>query len=377
MDDYKRNGHAESKYNPFRALKTRAGLPEPPQAPHPVQSADLSRAVLIHPAGVNANTHQHTPGWFPKTAPHPPEPNTDLSKRDKRKQQISARLHKLEYLFAANSDNYYRELLHNLQTKLATLQQGSDPELVHTWTTFSEQRDYELLRLRLWEEYQVKMVEEQYQDDVVRANANRDNMIRLIKEKLYDKMQRQIKQLKEEKLLLNLVNASLWSTHNAELAANTAALTAAAASIGDRRLLRKRELSTKFTAGEAEYLSDGGSGNTSAAVGYISASGKRRRHYATRYSSNDESSGMTSGAGKTTAAASSGNDSNLSDKDYDALNSLIMDNDDGGASLVMLDHREQAKVNTRAAHRQFLGPQGLKAEELNDDLELLRAATGG
>ena len=269
-------------------------------------------------------------------------------------------------------------MLHNLQTKLATLQQGTDADLQVEWTAFGEQRDYELLRLRLWEEYQVKMVEQEYQNDVIRANTNRDNMIRLIKEKLYDKMQRQIKQLKEEKLLLNLVNASSWSTQNAELAATTAALTAAAATIGARRLLRKRELSSKFTAGEAEYLSDGGSGGTSAAAGYISASGKRRRHYATRYSSNDESSGMTSAAGgKTNAvAASSGNDSNLSDKDYDTLNKLIMNNDDGGASLVMLDHPEPAKVSSRAAHKQFVGPQGLKPEELNDDLELLRAATG-
>lgn len=302
----------------------------------------------------------------------------NLSKRDKRKHQISSRLHKLEYLFEAESDSYYRGLLHNLQTKLATLQQGTDADLQVEWTAFGEQRDYELLRLRLWEEYQVKMVEQEYQNDVIRANTNRDNMIRLIKEKLYDKMQRQIKQLKEEKLLLNLVNASSWSTQNAELAATTAALTAAAATIGDRRLLRKRELSSKFTAGEAEYLSDGGSGGTSAAAGYISASGKRRRHYATRYSSNDESSGMTSAAGgKTNAvAASSGNDSNLSDKDYDTLNKLIMNNDDGGASLVMLDHPEPAKVSSRAAHKQFVGPQGLKPEELNDDLELLRAATG-
>ena len=72
----------------------------------------------------------------------------------------------------------------------------------------------------------------------------------------------------------------------------------------------------------------------------------------------------------------SGNESNLSDKDYDALNTLIMGNEDGGVSLVLLDNAQanSNKPNTRGLNKQFTGLQGLKPEELNDDLTLLRNA---
>lgn len=299
-------------------------------------------------------------------------------------------------MFSGDRDNFYKALLHNLQNTLATLQQGTNEKFLVKKENLEEERDYELTRLRLWEEYQVMRIEEEYKEDLSKAQENQDKMIKLIKEKHYDKLQKQIKQLKEDKLLLNLVNANSWSSNTANNS-STAALNAAAAStlhLADRRSLRKRELSSRLTAGEADDLSDGtGSttapSNLSAANGYISASGKRRRHYATRYSSNDE---MSSGITSTTAsnkngngnghsslhnnAVSSGNESNLSDKDYDALNNLIMGNEDGGVSLVLLD-KDQSDANkphTRGLNKQFTGLQGLKPEELNDDLTLLRNA---
>lgn len=299
-------------------------------------------------------------------------------------------------MFSGDRDNFYKALLHNLQNTLATLQQGTNEKFLDMKEKLEEERDYELTRLRLWEEYQVKRIEEEYKEDLSKAQEDHDRMIKLIKEKLYDKLQKQIKQLKEDKLLLNLVNANSWSSNTAK-DSSTAALNAAAAStlqLADRRSLRKRELSSRLTAGEADDLSDTGAGSTTAgnmstANGYISASGKRRRHYATRYSSNDEmSSGITSTAasGKNNHgnghsnlvnnAASSGNESSLSDKDYDALNTLIMGNEDGGVSLVLLQNTQSHsnRPNTRGVNKQFTGLQGLKPEELNDDLTLLRNA---
>lgn len=67
-----------------------------------------------------------------------------------------------------------------------------------------EARDYELTKLRLWEEYQVKSIEMEYHQALQKAKENHDKMIKLIKEKLYDKLQKQIKTLKEDKYLLNL-----------------------------------------------------------------------------------------------------------------------------------------------------------------------------
>lgn len=310
-----------------------------------------------------------------------------MSKREKRRLQITSRLSKLTTTFTADKDNFYRALLHNLQTSLATLQQGTNEDFLRRRAQLEEARDYELTKLRLWEEYQVKRIETEYKEDIAKAKENHDRIVKLVKEKLYDKLQKQIKQLKEDKLLLNLVNANSWSAvegNDSQTAALNAMAAANALNISDRRSLRKRELSSRFGAGEAE-LSDGGGHSTTAngSRGYISASSKRRRHYATRYSSNDEhSSGITSTTASHqhkhghTNGVSSGNDSNFSDKDYDALNSIIMDNGDGGMSLLLdLANRSAGRPNTRNSHKQFIGVQGLKPEELNDDLLLLRNAT--
>lgn len=254
---------------------------------------------------------------------------------------------------------------------MATLQQGVNEEFMEMKSELEVTRDFELTKLRLWEEYQVKRCEDEYKSDLQIAKENHDKMVKLIKEKLYDKLQNEIKQLKEDKLLLNLVNANSWGN---SLDPTTVALNSIAGStLNDRRSLRKREFS-RFTSGEAEDLSDGGSGNTTS--GYFSSNGKRRRHYATRYSSNDETSSVQQSHNHSKLnqnGLSSGNDSNLSDKDYDALNSIIMNNEDGGVSLILADKRQQGKT-TRNNNKQFVGVQGLKPEELNDDLNLLRGA---
>lgn len=101
---------------------------------------------------------------------------------------------------------FYRNLLHELQNKLATLQQGTNEDFMTKKIGLEEVRDYELTKLRLWEEYQVKRIESEYREDLDRAKEQHDKMIKLIKEKLYDKLQQQIKHLKEDKFLVNLVN---------------------------------------------------------------------------------------------------------------------------------------------------------------------------
>lgn len=322
-----------------------------------------------------------------------------MNKRDKKRQQIGSRLSKLETTFSDDRNNFYRALLHNLQTTLATIQQGTNEDYRQKKNDLEETRDYELTRLRLWEEYQVKRVEDEYKEDISKAKENYDMMIKLLKEKFYDKLQKQVKQLKEDKLLLNLVNASSWNTGSSQdstVSALTAAAAASSINLNDRRSLRKREFHSRFTSGEADDLSDSGLGSSAAnaflrgsgsgagSPGYVSsASNKRRRHYATRYLSNDElSSGLTTSTGNNynngpkmaSAGVSSGNDSNLSDKDYDALNSLIMNNEEGGVSQIFAQSKNSGRPNTRGSNKQFVGVQGLKLEELNDDLKLLRNA---
>ncbi|KAI3406071.2 KTR5 [Candida oxycetoniae] len=319
-----------------------------------------------------------------------------VNKRDKKRSNIAARLNKLELTFRNDRDMFYRNSLHELQNKLASLQQGSNEDYLTQKIRLEETRDYELTKLRLWEEYQVKRVEREYRLDLQKAQENHDKMIKLIKEKLYDKLQKQIKNLKEDKYLLNLLNGNSYSNDEMDhISVKDARL-----SLHDRRSLRKRaEHIGRFTSGEIDDLSDGGGGILSSSSvaaaaaaaaagnesGYIS-SGKRRRLYATRYSSNDEASSTNSARpsnnnshgqsqnynAKNNGGVSSGYESNLSDKDYDALNTLIMED---GQSLIHdgLDGNEVSsyKVQTRGSHKQFVGPQGLKPEELNDDLTLL------
>lgn len=311
---------------------------------------------------------------------------TAVNKKDKRRQQIATRLSKLETTFGDDNGTFYRSVLHNLLTSLAGIQQGTDSEFVAKSTELEQARDYELTRLRLWEEYQVKRVETEYKEDIAQAKETYHMMVKLLKEKFYDKLQRQVKQLKEDKLLLNLINASLWNStkNDATVSALTAAAAASSLSVNDRRSLRKRDFHSRFASGETDDLSESnlsggfylrGSGSGSAAAGYVStSSGKRRRHYATRYSSNDE---LSSAAGakenvKLAGTASSGNDSNLSDKDYDALNQMIMNNEEGVPMI--FGSKTKAHANTRSSHKQFVGVQGLRPEELNSDLVLLRNA---
>lgn len=68
------------------------------------------------------------------------------------------------------------------------LQQGTNEELVAKKIRLEEERDYELTKLRLWEEYRVKRIESEYNEDLSKAKDNHDKMIKLIKEKLYDKL---------------------------------------------------------------------------------------------------------------------------------------------------------------------------------------------
>ncbi|OBA18069.1 hypothetical protein METBIDRAFT_47899 [Metschnikowia bicuspidata var. bicuspidata NRRL YB-4993] len=317
------------------------------------------------------------------------------SKKDKRRQQIAARLGKLEAGFADGSASYYRGLLHNLQATLAAIQQGTHGEYVRRKGALEQVRDYELTRLRLWEEYQVTRAEHEYAAAMHTATANYDMMVKLLKEKYYDKLQSQARRLKEDKLLLNMVNASLWAAPGAYPAA--AALGPAASLLADRRPRRKREYPARLADSALDELLDPGSARL-AASGHVSAgytsglvkrrrhyatryslndehTGSRRRHYATRYSLNDEHTGSVASAGAPPPGAASGNDSNLSDKDYDTLNHLIMNPPDGGVLRVLLEReRPGGRPHTRGAHRQFVGVQGLRPDELNDDLTLLRNA---
>ncbi|CAI5756045.1 unnamed protein product [Candida verbasci] len=339
------------------------------------------------------------------------------SKRDKKKLNISSKLNKLEFTFRNDRDIFYRNSLHDLQNKLATLQQGTNDDFQFKRIQLEEIRDYELVKLKLWQQYQINRIQIEHKQDLNKAKLNHEKMIKLIKEKLFDKLQRQKQDLKEEKFLLNVVNGSSWNSNHPHSSSLSSSLPSSEL---DRRSLRKREYFGKLI--EEGEISDGNqsqsnihnnnnnnnnsnnnnnnnynnNNNNNNNSGYLS-SGKRRRIITanSKYSSNDElsSSNALTGTGTGTGTPSiphlhnlhknnhSGYESNLSDKDYDALNLLIMENDEGGKGLDFFNNSifnngngSNGRVQTRGAHKQFIGPQGLKPDELNEDLLELQNA---
>lgn len=282
---------------------------------------------------------------------------------------MGIKVSKHESNFKLEKDFYYRDYANSIQLSLFTLHQNSNDKFLLMKNDLDLDRDYELLRLKLYRDYRIAQVELEYKQDLLRAKDDEEKMIGLIKDKLHEKLTLQINQLKDDKMLLNLVNAALYNgdsfNNDSFNGLNLAAL--------KKRSLRKREISSRFTTGEADDLSDAGTASAKPEhSGYISAS-KRRRQYTTRYSSNDEmSSGVNIDKNNINITKSfSANDSNLSDKDYDAISSLIIKN---GEVSLFNENKTIGKPNTRGSHRQFAGVNGLKPEELQQDLDLLKAS---
>lgn len=323
---------------------------------------------------------------------------SDPSKRDKKRHQILSRLVKLDQTLYSERDHFYRNLLAALQASLASLHQGSHPEYARYRHSLHLKRDFNLTQLRLWHNYQVSSARKNHASDVATAKANHARFSALIKDKLRAKLEQQIRTLKEEKLIHNLVSANSWgeasrsdinSSAAAEAAEAASALTAAAAASNlhlapDRRSLRRREQNFRFGPGDPDDCSDTGHASTTnaekrnilASLLFDAASGKRRRHYATRYLLNDElSSGVTTGlavvGSKNGNRNGNGSSDTWSDKDYDDLAQLIMEPHMNGISLLASD--QNTRQSNRGPGKQFTGVQGLKPEELQDDLQLLKS----
>ncbi|ONH70174.1 Transcriptional regulatory protein SDS3 [Cyberlindnera fabianii] len=68
-----------------------------------------------------------------------------------------------------------------------------------SYTDFEEERDLELVRLALFEKYEIDRAEKDFYEEVEMANKEHDEMVKLVKERLYASLERQVKQLKEDK----------------------------------------------------------------------------------------------------------------------------------------------------------------------------------
>lgn len=137
--------------------------------------------------------------------------NLTALKKDKRRQTILNKLTKLEEKFHEEKDFYYRNNLHDLQLSLSTLHNNTNDECLTRIEDFRELRDAELTRLRLGEEYLVYRTANLFKYEYEKTQESYDNLIKQVKQKLYEKINKKIVNLKQEKLLMD-VSTSMTHT---------------------------------------------------------------------------------------------------------------------------------------------------------------------
>ncbi|KAF5099555.1 hypothetical protein D0Z03_000987 [Geotrichum reessii] len=105
-------------------------------------------------------------------------------------------------------------MLHALQSTLSSLHAGTNPEFLEKLADLEEQRDQELLRLRLWEDYRIERTETEYQREVEAANEEYGRLTLLVKERLMERLENQRKSLREDKALLDIANDHMVFLNN-------------------------------------------------------------------------------------------------------------------------------------------------------------------
>lgn len=135
----------------------------------------------------------------------------EVSRKDKKRMQFEAKVSKIKTSFEKDRDRHYRDRLTLLQNDLTTLHQGNNREFLRSLRDLEEIRDLELVQLRLFEEYRVHRSGLEFQEDIEKTKQDHEKMIKLCKEMLYDSLQKKIKKLQEERLLMDVANSHSYS----------------------------------------------------------------------------------------------------------------------------------------------------------------------
>ncbi|SCV05379.1 LANO_0H06194g1_1 [Lachancea nothofagi CBS 11611] len=134
-----------------------------------------------------------------------------ISRKDKRRHNFESKVSKIAHSFAVDKDTHYRDRLTSLQTTLTTLHQGNSSQFLRQLRDLEEERDFELVRLRLFEEYRVNRSSIEFQEDIEKTKVEHEKIIKLCKEKLYESLETKVKNLQEERLLMDVANAHSYS----------------------------------------------------------------------------------------------------------------------------------------------------------------------
>ncbi|ODQ45817.1 hypothetical protein PICMEDRAFT_73314 [Pichia membranifaciens NRRL Y-2026] len=299
-----------------------------------------------------------------------PQQQQHLTKRARRRLQIQSKLAKMDQQFVADKDVHYRDSLIQLQYKLSSLHSGENAENMQKVRDLEEWRDAELLRLRLAEEYQVRFINESFKHEYEQTVENTKSIVEMVKTKLQEGLISKIKQLKEDKALIDIVTSSK--------------------SVGVHTSSRSRSSLNHDANGG--YSTDG-TGATATATANGNTSGfdtnssfffsgerrsRRKRHHESSVlhdsnltNSNDDSYDSSTAAGSSTRKKNKGNgnassateDSNKILTENPVLNEFLY----GSKSVARKD-----KVNMKHPSKGTQHCPPLKPEEINEDLSFLR-----
>ncbi|ODV90236.1 hypothetical protein CANCADRAFT_16351, partial [Tortispora caseinolytica NRRL Y-17796] len=128
------------------------------------------------------------------------------SKKDRKKQIITEGLAHLQEAFLVQKDHHYRRILQDLQSKLTGIRLGTDPEFLEMCRDLEESRDYYLVELKLWDQYQRETALKEFQAEKDLINEDHANRIQAVRSKLIARLEGQRKRLREDKDLLDIAN---------------------------------------------------------------------------------------------------------------------------------------------------------------------------
>lgn len=278
------------------------------------------------------------------------------SKRDRRRFTLQTKLHKLDMQFHADKDFQYREALVDLQYRLSSLHQGDNPQLNQAMADLRDARDYELVRLRLAEEYTVQQINSQFAVQYNAAVQDANRVVALVKQKLHDGLVAKIRQLKEDKALIDIVTSSSnanagsssrstrTNTMGLEDGNHSGAETSTSFFFsGERRSRRKRD-ATDFSLDDDSYDSTATSTGTRKRGKHSTAGGNNNTTSAGESSANEDSKVITGNS---------------------QLNEFLYGPKD-------TPKRRQDKHNGLGVRKGHFICEGLSVEEVNEDLMLLR-----
>ncbi|XBW35140.1 hypothetical protein QEN19_000703 [Hanseniaspora menglaensis] len=139
--------------------------------------------------------------------------NTALKQQRKKRQTMENRIQKMHSKFVSERYQHYQNKLNSLQVKLTAMHElkNDDIEFNRMNRDLEEERDLELVKLRLYEEYRISRVNKEFQQEIEEAKLEYEKIVTNLKKKLFESVEKQIKSLQEEKILLDVANEKNYS----------------------------------------------------------------------------------------------------------------------------------------------------------------------